>query len=350
MAKHEPKTEFVLDIPKPRTIVPAGFAGIMREQAQQIDSLEILDDGRRRLAALEKYVKDKKQQIEVQAAARWCEVRIGELLPRAEDEVGGRGNKASQSCEGLGSDERYRFRILSGAIPIVEECIRQNIVARDRILTAIERARIKKVGAAVELAAKANIYHADIRTWKAPRQYDWIITDPPYPKEYLELYGVLAERAQEWLKPGGMLVVMCGQSYLDEIYDLLSSHLDYYWTGAYLLPGQPTPLRQVNVNCSWKPLLFYCRKDAKYAGKIFGDVFRSDANDKDFHKWGQSISGMTDIVSRLCLPGEYLLDPFCGGGTTGIAAIAHGCFFDGVEIEADNVNISKARINGGLNG
>ena len=103
------------------------------------------------------------------------------------------------------------------------------------------------------------------------------------------------------------------------------------------------------IKCG-KPLLFYCRKDAKYAGKIFGDVFRSDANDKDFHKWGQSISGMTDIVSRLCLPGEYLLDPFCGGGTTGIAAIAHGCFFDGVEIEADNVNISKARINGGLNG
>jgi site-specific DNA-methyltransferase (adenine-specific) len=53
---------------------------------------------------------------------------------------------------------------------------------------------------------------------------------------------------------------------------------------------------------------------------------------------------MFDIVSKICLPGQYVLDPFCGAGTTGIAALEHGCLFDGLELEAENVKISKARL------
>jgi site-specific DNA-methyltransferase (adenine-specific) len=98
----------------------------------------------------------------------------------------------------------------------------------------------------------------------------------------------------------------------------------------------------VNVNTTWKPLLIF--ENEKYSGKIFGDVFKSDGNDKDFHKWGQSISGMCDIISKMCLPGQYILDPFCGAGTTGIAALKHGCLFDGIDKEGENVNISKARL------
>jgi DNA modification methylase len=205
------------------------------------------------------------------------------------------------------------------------------------------RTKLAEAGAFVPMSEKWCVYHGDIATWKAPRQYDFIITDPPYPKEYLPLYGVLAERAKEWLKPEGLLIAMCGQSYLNTIYRLMDKHLTYYWTASYLTPGQPTPLRQVNVNSTWKPLLIY-ENWVKYTGKIFGDVFKSDGNDKENHKWGQSESGMFDIISKICLPGQYILDPFCGAGTTGVAAIKHGCLFDGLELEIDNVNISKERI------
>jgi len=47
----------------------------------------------------------------------------------------------------------------------------------------------------------------------------------------------------------------------------------------------------------------------------------------------------------MCLPGQSILDPFCGACTTGIAALKHGCFFDGIEMNIENVNISKARLN-----
>ena len=207
-----------------------------------------------------------------------------------------------------------------------------------------ERKQIAEKAQQIFNTDKWSIEQANIEDWQAPRQYDFIITDPPYTKEYLYLYEVLAKRANKWLKPGGAVVAMCGQSYLNEIYEMMSKHLEYYWTACYLTPGQPTPLRQVNVNTTWKPLLVFKRHDEKYAGRIFGDVFKSDGNDKDFHKWGQSISGMTDIVSRICLQGQYILDPFCGAGTTGIAALKHGCLFDGIDIDIENVNISKGRL------
>jgi len=187
-----------------------------------------------------------------------------------------------------------------------------------------------------------NVWQADIQDWQAPKQYDFIITDPPYPKEYLYLYEVLARRTKEWLKPGGLLIAMCGQSYLNQIYEMIDKHLKYYWTACYLTPGQSTNLWQVKVNTNWKPLLIYSTNN--YEGKTFGDVFKSDENDKDFHKWGQSTSGMLSIIKQLCLPGQSILDPFCGAGTTGVGALKHGCLFDGIDIDIQNVNITKKRL------
>lgn len=190
-----------------------------------------------------------------------------------------------------------------------------------------------------------HIFQGDIRTWEAPRQYDFIITDPPYPKEYLPLYEVLAQRSREWLKPGGLLIAMCGQSYLDQIYAMMSKHLVYWWTGAYLTPGgQSSQVFPRKAMPYWKPLLIYA--NGEYTGKWFGDVCKSDVNDNDKsnHEWGQSVSGTTDLIRRFADSGNYILDPFCGAGTTGIAAVSLGCFFDGLDIDSENVNISKGRL------
>jgi len=211
---------------------------------------------------------------------------------------------------------------------------------------AIERQRQDMARAAAEVppSDRWQLWQADIRTWQAPRQYDFIITDPPYPREYLPLYETLAERAAEWLAPGGLLVVMVGLSYLDEIITMMTRQLDYYWTACYLLPEQPTPLRRRAVNTSWKPLLMFARKGGEYHGKIFGDVFTSPKPAKDHHDWEQSAEGMLAIVRQLCLPGQWILDPFVGSGTTGVAALRHGCFFHGIDTDEGALAIARRRL------
>ncbi len=228
--------------------------------------------------------------------------------------------------------------VKQGKLTIPEAKKEANIRNRE-----IERQLTAEKGKAVPENKRWNVWQADIRTWKAPRQYDFIITDPPYPKEYLELYSILAKRSLEWLKPGGLLIVMCGLFYISEIYNRLNEYLEYHWTAVYLMPGLLKPIRLMNVNSSWKPLLIYSKD--KYKGKMFSDVFTSPHRDKKYHVWGQSEEGMYSIISGICLPGQYILDPFCGAGSTGIAALKNGCLFDGIDIDIKSVNITKGRLN-----
>ena len=209
-----------------------------------------------------------------------------------------------------------------------------------------ERREIANSGASVPESERWHVWQADIATWIAPRKYDFIITDPPYPKEYLPLWETLAIRAKEWLKPGGLLIAMSGQSYLNEIYAMMDKHLKYYWTSCFLTPERRVLLHNKQVMCHWKPLLVYSLLDDNYNGKLFDDVYNSPRSPKDNHEWEQSEEGMLAIIKQVCLPGQYILDPFCGSGTTGVAAIEYGCLFDGIDIEIENVNISKARLNG----
>jgi hypothetical protein len=62
---------------------------------------------------------------------------------------------------------------------------------------------------------------------------DCVITDPPYAREYVDLYGELAKAC----KDVPLVAVMCGQSYWPEILARMTPHLKYRWILAYLMPG-----------------------------------------------------------------------------------------------------------------
>ncbi len=190
---------------------------------------------------------------------------------------------------------------------------------------------------AVKKADHCQLYHcgvSELSQHVRPESIDFIITDPPYPREFLSVYDDLAEFAAYALKPGGSLIAMVGQSYLPEIMEKLGKHMGYHWMLAYLTPGGQSPqLWQRNVNTFWKPLLWYVK--GEYAGKWIGDVCKSDVNqnDKRFHKWGQSESGMADIIERFTETGQLICDPFVGGGTTAIVAMELERQFIGCDID-----------------
>lgn len=217
-----------------------------------------------------------------------------------------------------------------------------------------------------QLAAEVafDVRHGDFREVLAdlePGSIDAVITDPPYPAEFLPLFGIrygneqdglsdfqeegLSEFAAKWLKPGGICAVMVGQSYLPEVMERLSSRLTYHWTLAYLTPGgQAVQLFARKVNTFWKPVLLYTNGDADL--EWFGDVARSDVNDNDkrHHHWGQSESGMADLIKRLTRAGQRVCDPFMGAATTGVAAISIGRSFVGCDVNADHVQTAEQRL------
>ncbi len=190
------------------------------------------------------------------------------------------------------------------------------------------------------------LIHSDFREASIEdNSIDLIVTDPPYPKEFLHLYKDLALFAARVLKPGGSLVAMAGQSYLPEIFDLMKvDGLQYNWTISYLTPGGQAPqLWQRKVNAFWKPVLWYTKgKNQRWVG----DVVKSAVNDNDkrFHFWGQSESGMGNLISKVSSVGDIILDPFMGGGTTGLVSLQLHRKFIGIEIDADSFNNANERI------
>lgn len=171
---------------------------------------------------------------------------------------------------------------------------------------------------------------------------DVIITDPPYSEEYLSLYEDLAKEAARVLKPGASLIVMIGQSYVPEILALMTPHINYQWMCCYEAHGASTQLWQRKVLTQWKPLLWFV--NGEYSGEWKYDILKSDRRDKEHHDWGQSESGMLDIVERFSVQGDIILDPFCGAGTTGLVAIATNRKFIGIDIEPLEIERTRQRI------
>ena len=210
----------------------------------------------------------------------------------------------------------------------------------------VERKEAKRVEAR-RVTERYKVMVADVREAIKSvdaESVDWIITDPPYPAEYVDLFEPLSEFASHALKPGGSLICMVGQSYLPDYINHLGKHLNYHWSAAYMTPGgQAVQLWKRKVNTFWKPLLWYVK--GEYTGDWVGDVCTSKVNDNDkrFHHWGQSESGLADIIERFTDPNDLICDPFCGGGSTGVVAVAMDRQFLGMDIDEQHVKRTAER-------
>jgi len=175
---------------------------------------------------------------------------------------------------------------------------------------------------------------------------DLVLTDPPYKKEFNHLYGKLSEMSARVLIDGGVLAVMCGQSYLPELLADMSKYLIYRWTIAYLTPGgQACQIWQRRAITFWKPVFLFSK--GFHNKDWFGDVAKSPVNnnDKKHHRWGQSERGMVDLLNRLSKKEtDVVLDPFMGAGTTCVACQLNNRNFIGIEIDPKCFKIAEERI------
>lgn len=217
----------------------------------------------------------------------------------------------------------------------------------DRIVRDREAAERRQAEAAaqqqqIKVGTTIDIRHGDFREVLADLEsVDAIITDPPYPGEFLPLLDDLAAWADKVLKPDGVLAVLFGQTYLPEVYRRLDGHRPYRWTAAYLTPGAGYASMARKVQSNWKPLIVYG------GGDRFADVFRSEGSDagaKQLHFWGQDYGAFHQIVERLTKPGALVVDPFMGAGTTLAAAKALGRHAIGCDIDLAHVDTARTRL------
>lgn len=174
-----------------------------------------------------------------------------------------------------------------------------------------------------------------------------ILTDPPYPKEYLPLWKDLSREAKRVLKPGGFLISYSGQAYLPKVINSLSENLEYYWLGMLYHKGRAGQRFEVNMFNRAKPILFFYKPPLTKQEKWIDDVIISERPDKDFHEWGQSVNPCEKIIEAFSQPGEMVLDPMFGGGSVIEASVNNKRNVIGFEINQESFDLVQERIKKG---
>ena len=84
------------------------------------------------------------------------------------------------------------------------------------------------------------------------------------------------------------------------------------------------------------PLLLDGRNEAVYTIHV--------SPNNRVHTAEKPVGLMAQLLKQFVLPGSLILDPFCGSGTTGVAAMRLGMRFLGCELDEQYADIARARI------
>jgi len=224
-----------------------------------------------------------------------------------------------------------------------------------------QKERAARVGVHTLGTKSVELYQADILSVKQLKfgLADAIITDPPYPEEYLPLWSELVHFAGRTLRERGWLVAMSGQKFLPQVFANMESvasqaGLRYAHTLCVRTPGGQSASVVISsgsrpedyncVNSGWKPVIVYSKGQPEKWPDKFQDVITSDENDKEFDEWGQSLSVFNVLVKKFTKAKDLVVDPFLGGGTTAVAAYEYGRRIEGFDIEKADVQTAIKRV------
>jgi len=264
-------------------------------------------------------------------------------------------------CEKVASKRRFPKEKLSFAhhrevapldtsdqIEWLQRAIDENLSVADFRKELRNWQRQKSLGNCGEIDSMARIELGDFREKMeelGDSSVSLIFTDPPYDEESIELYAGLAEIASRKLVDGGSLLSYVGHYAVDRVLGDMKKSLRFWWLIAIEHSGSSARLPGKWVFVEWKPILWFVRSGR--SGKEYvADLFRSEQPDKEHHDWEQDTSEAEYYIEQLTKPGELVVDPFLGGGTTGIAALNTGRQFWGCEIDPSTKKIAEHRLAG----
>lgn len=207
----------------------------------------------------------------------------------------------------------------------------------------------------------------DILPGVAPLSVDAVITDPPYmigassvgdpgaksgtwadTMNVARWYADWLRLCQRALRPTGHAIVFCNWRTIPTLlraFDLCGWGVTscLLWDKEWIGPGGTQGFRPQH-----EVILHAAMPQAQIANRGLPDVVR--------HKWmagnmrttahpaEKPVGVLRWLVEATTSPGALVVDPFAGSGTTGVAAVAAGRRFVGIESEARWVALARERL------
>src|ERR1039458_9607158 len=143
-----------------------------------------------------------------------------------------------------------------------------------------------------------SLHCADFRKLKLkPNSLDVIVTDPPYSKEGIPLYGDLSRFAKHHLKPGGLCIAYAGKYYLPELIVELGRELDWVWELAIIQTSHPTRIHHKKILGTYRPVLVFSKGPYKPDKWMRDTITSTQLPEKELHHWQQALDPAKQLVA-----------------------------------------------------
>lgn len=164
------------------------------------------------------------------------------------------------------------------------------------------------------------------------------------------------ELSSRVMKKGGSMIVFMAIIKVETIIKLAEKHGFYYKTTGIWHKTNPMPrnmnLHFVNSTEAWVYFTYKTKTGTfNNGGALFHDFIETSVTPNSERKYGKHPtqkpeSLMQHFVEILSNPGDNILDPFMGAGTTGVVSKRAGRNFIGIELNPEYYKIAKSRIEG----
>lgn len=175
-------------------------------------------------------------------------------------------------------------------------------------------------------------------------------------EDWARLMDEFFSEAARVVRRGGALIVFMAVIKLETLIGLAQKHGFYYKTTGAWHKLNPMPrnmnLHFINSTESW----VYFVNGAKTGtfnndGKALHDFFETSVTPKSEKEYGKHptqkpVELMDYFVRTLTNPGDIVLDPFMGSGSSGVSAKGMGRKFIGVELDENYFDIAVQRMGG----
>jgi DNA modification methylase len=187
------------------------------------------------------------------------------------------------------------------------------------------------------------------------RSVDFVLTDPPYLAHYCSRDGrrVANDGDAAWLKPAFAEIfrVLCRDSFCVSFYGWhqADKFIAAWREAGFRLAGHLTFTKRYP---STQRFLRYHHENAYLLAKgnppqpvqRIPDVLEWEYSGNKLHPTQKPLCVLTPLIQCFSQPGDFVLDPFCGSGSTLLAAKLQGRRFIGIELDARYCEVASTRV------
>jgi site-specific DNA-methyltransferase (adenine-specific) len=184
---------------------------------------------------------------------------------------------------------------------------------------------------------------------------DFVLTDPPYLANYADRDGrtVINDDNASWLEPAfaGIYRVLKPDRFCVSFYGW--PKVDRFFGAwrragfhpvAHLIWTKDYASRQRFVGYHHEQAYLLAKGSPAAPAVPMRDVLRWEYTENRFHPTQKPVSGLAPLIRAFSRENDLVLDPFCGSGSTLIAAHHLGRHYLGIELDAAHCKTSEARL------